>query len=390
MRILHGMPRFGSVSETFIADLLHGLIDRGNEVTVVCNNTRGEWFDHERLAVVKAYYTRPSIVDRMTAMLRSGLGKDRARFVDFELKQRRGRRVLEPLLSKSRYDVAYFDFGKSAVVFAPLLVERSLPFVVHFHGVDITRGLSDGAYRRALPFVFEHAQALVVASDHIRRLLVLEGAPEEKIRLVRLGFDLEGTTPLAWEERRRRGPGIAYLGRMAPKKNPVALVEAFRIVAGEIPDARLTMIGDGEELKRVRERVERYALSGRVDLLGRRVRKEALSIVNQHWVYAQHSVTSREGDQEGFGVSLAEAAALGLPVVSTLHNGIPEQVIDGTTGYLVREHDYETMAERLIALLKDPVSCESMGNAGRENIYSICSTERRITEIESLLRAVSR
>lgn len=79
-------------------------------------------------------------------------------------------------------------------------------------------------------------------------------------------------------------------------------------------------------------------------------------------------MTARSGDQEGFGISLAEAAALELPVVSTLHNGIPEQVINGETGFLVREHDYEAMAERLVHLLGTPDKAEKMGMAGSENI----------------------
>jgi glycosyltransferase involved in cell wall biosynthesis len=229
----------------------------------------------------------------------------------------------------------------------------------------------------------------VVASHHVRRLLVLEGAPPEKINVVRLGVDLEGIQPLTWDEREEKGPSIVFLGRMTPKKHPVALVESFRLVKEKVPAATLTLIGDGPETPRVRERVQQHELGNSVVLHGALPRKEALSIVREHWVYAQHSVTARGGDQEGFGISLAEAAALQLPVVSTLHNGIPEQVVDGETGFLVREHDYEKMAGRLVKLLDTPDCAEKMGVAASDNIEAMCSRKRRTDFIKNVLLQVS-
>jgi len=79
---------------------------------------------------------------------------------------------------------------------------------------------------------------------------------------------------------------------------------------------------------------------------------------------------------------------LELPVVSTLHNGIPEQVINGETGFLVREHDYEAMAERLVHLLGTPDKAEKMGMAGSENIESLCNAQRRTNKIAAILRDV--
>jgi glycosyltransferase involved in cell wall biosynthesis len=119
-------------------------------------------------------------------------------------------------------------------------------------------------------------------------------------------------------------------------------------------------------------------------------RQEALSIVRKHWVYAQHSVTTRSGDQEGFGISLSEAAMLELPVVSTLHDGIPEQVQDGKTGYLVREHDYEAMAERLEILLKAPKNVQEMGKKAKKKIHLSVSDKKRAEVIKNKLVEICR
>jgi glycosyltransferase involved in cell wall biosynthesis len=71
------------------------------------------------------------------------------------------------------------------------------------------------------------------------------------------------------------------------------------------------------------------------------------------------------------------------------HNGIPEQVINGKTGLLVREHDYEAMAERLVHLLgTTPDKAEKMGMAGSENIENLCNAQRRTNKIAAILRDV--
>ena len=115
-------------------------------------------------------------------------------------------------------------------------------------------------------------------------------------------------------------------------------------------------------------------------------RQEALDIVQSHWVFCQHSVTASDGDQEGFGLSPAEAALLGMPVISTVHNGIPEHVEDGKAGILTREWDIEGMADAMIRLAQNPELRNSMGTKGRENILGLCAPETRSNAIQALLR----
>ena len=94
-------------------------------------------------------------------------------------------------------------------------------------------------------------------------------------------------------------------------------------------------------------------------------------------MFVQHSVTSSTGDQEGFPVALAEAAALGKAIVSTHHSGIVESVRHGDTGYLVQEHDYEKMAEYVLLLLSNPTRMKAMGEAGRRHIKEIAPPNYR-------------
>ena len=78
-----------------------------------------------------------------------------------------------------------------------------------------------------------------------------------------------------------------------------------------------------------------------------------------------------------------------IPVVSTLHNGIPEHVIEGETGFLVREFDYESMAERMIELAADENQRTLFGLNGRRNVLKICAPEQRRLELLKLLEKLS-
>ncbi|MCH8328093.1 MAG: glycosyltransferase family 4 protein [Candidatus Marinimicrobia bacterium] len=148
---------------------------------------------------------------------------------------------------------------------------------------------------------------------------------------------------MPWQERLQAYPSVVFLGRLTGKKNPIALIHAFALVRASVPKAKLTIIGDGPLREKLVKRIEVLGLQSAVTILGVLDQEAAWNEMRHHWIYAQHSVSSISGDQEGFALSLAEAAAHELPVVSTWHNGIPENVIHGETGYLVREFDYEEM-----------------------------------------------
>jgi colanic acid/amylovoran biosynthesis glycosyltransferase len=388
MKIAYITANFGLISETFIIDLAEGLSKSEQAVKIFCNSN--SYSRKTKLEIEEVQFlTVTSIVDKLGYRIDKLLGQQ-GELRNYQRQVHQIEKTLLPALKNYQPNVAYIDFGNVAALAYSALEHLNIPFVVHFHGSDISSALNNPPYRQELENVFRYASALIVASNHIRRLLILEGAPPEKIHLVRLGINLEGLIPQPWNERKSLPPSLVFLGRFTPKKHPVALLEAFALVKQQIPNAQLSMIGGGSEMPRVKQRIKKLGLEDSVKLYGALPRSEALPIVNQHWVFAQHSVTASTGDQEGFGISLAEAAALELPIVSTLHNGIPEQVIDGKTGFLVREFDYESMSERIIQLLNNPDLAEEMGKCGCQHISQLCQTNQRIDSINNILISASR
>jgi colanic acid/amylovoran biosynthesis glycosyltransferase len=125
-------------------------------------------------------------------------------------------------------------------------------------------------------------------------------------------------------------------------------------VAGDGPlRARLEALG--------RERLP----AGVVRFLGAQTQDAIVPLVQSADIFLAPSVTGADGDIEGIPVAIMEAMALGLPVVSTRHSGIPELVADGESGLLVDEHDVAGLSDALSALAVDPERRARMGAAGR-------------------------
>ena len=120
-------------------------------------------------------------------------------------------------------------------------------------------------------------------------------------------------------------------------------------------------------------------------------RERVRTLLDESHLLLAPSVTAADGDQEGTPVAIMEAMASGLPVVSTLHSGIPEVVKDGVTGLLVPERDVDALAEGLRRLVESPASWAGMGKRGRaviEQEYDVGVLGGRLVEI--LAEAVSR
>jgi glycosyltransferase involved in cell wall biosynthesis len=374
-----------SPSETFINDLLYGLIEcKDLNIIYVSGQSNTPKIDLNIPLIKSGYFYKYNKLSKIAynwGNLLFNRGEQLQMHID-KIKS-------SYLLKKNKLpqlDVAYVEYATSAVLLMEYFDLNNIPFIVHVHGYDITSSRNNYAYASELNKLFSKAKAIVVASNYMKRRLILQGCEESKLKMVRIGVNEKSIIPLSWETRTKSSPNIVYLGRMTEKKNPIALLHSFNIVKKVIPNVHLNMIGDGYLMPLVKETIKQLDIENAVTLHGSLNRKQSFPILNSSWVYAQHSVTAINGDTEGFAISIAEAALHELPVVSTIHNGITENVIDRTSGYLVPEYDYEAMAEKIIFLIKNPNIAESMGKAGRKYIIKICNVNNRVLKIEELLK----
>src|SRR5438132_3366189 len=103
--------------------------------------------------------------------------------------------------------------------------------------------------------------------------------------------------------------------------------------------------------------------------------------------FVQHSIVAPSGDSEGTPVSILEAGATGLPVVSTRHAGIPDVVIEGETGFLVDEGDVHGMAEYMLRMIKEPELAGRMGAVAQKHIQENFSRARSLNRLWSIIES---
>jgi len=89
------------------------------------------------------------------------------------------------------------------------------------------------------------------------------------------------------------------------------------------------------------------------------------------------------------GVSMAEASAMEVPVIATRHGGIPDHQIDGVTGYLVDEGDWQGMARRMLQLIDSPKTRTEMGRAGRRHIMNVGNLDIQLSKLGDYIEEVS-
>lgn len=303
--------------------------------------------------------------------------------------QERCHRLTHSVWNEFSPDFFWIEFGTTAVVAKTLLASQRVPYAIAIHGYDITREFRDEEYREQFVEIANASlcRGIICASEYTKRLCVLAGVKADQCKVIRLDVDGQKIHREA-NLQKTKSASFVHFGRLTEKKHPIATFEAFRRVHEQLPDAEMTFIGDGPLRSELERRVNQAKLRGHVRLLGAMDQSDALKEVQRHWVFVQHSVTAKSGDQEGFALSPAEAALMEMPVVSTLHNGIPEHVIEGKTGFLVREFDYESMADRMLGLATDSELRLKMGKEGRANILKMCDPEVRVSALREFLSSV--
>lgn len=271
-------------------------------------------------------------------------------------------------------DLVHVHFGTNAVDIWPSVREAGLPMLVTLHGYDINvhrewwesgrGGIRRRNYpRRLLELAAEPRVHFIAVSQAIKRRAIAVGMPEQKITVAYIGVDTErfrpGKVPIT--ERPRR---ILFVGRMVENKAPLLLIRAYAEVRKAVPDAELTMIGDGPLFGAAKTLAKE--LGEGVTLLGACDSNGVISEMHNARMLCLPSVETRRGDGEGFGLVLLEAQACGLPVVTSALGGTQEGMLAGKTGYAINAGDIDSLVNYLHLLVVTPDLASRMSVSARD------------------------
>jgi glycosyltransferase involved in cell wall biosynthesis len=279
-----------------------------------------------------------------------------------------------------------YDAGLSSVAVAARLAG--------YHRVVATEHLPmiRRRYRR-FPVKFLMSEAVdlfLVPAEASRRFLVdLHRIPWEKTSVIPLGVEDPPESPPGVEESIRaatatpRGTiALAVVGSLTPRKGHRILIEALSILKQSadpfLPDFRTWVIGEGEGRADLEALVRSRDLGGTVRFLGGR--PDAASLMRLIDLLVVPSLV------ETTPFVVLEAMAAGRPVVASRIFGIPEILVEGETGLLVRPKDPADLARALLTLLKDGSARERMGRAARGGYEARFTAGRMARETEAAYR----
>jgi len=201
------------------------------------------------------------------------------------------------------------------------------------------------AHEGLIPLVYRKTPFLAI-SESTRDDLAARGIDRGRVAVVRCGLtqgDYAVTTP----PDERHAPVVVFLGRLRRYKGAQYAIRALPMVIASVPEARLRIVGDGPYAPALAELARSLGVSERVDFVGAVSHQAKVAELNRAQVAVAPS------PKEGWGLTVIEANACGVPVVASRSPGLVESVRDGETGALVPHGDSVAMAREIIRLLAD-------------------------------------
>ena len=386
MRIAVVVGVFPTVSETFVLNQVTGLIDRGHDVQIFAARLGRPAAIHDEIiryrlmdrahhsAWLPAHHPHRFLV--ALPLVAKALFRRRANGAQLLSTARFGFRSAPlELLSdaaafqgRDSFDVVLCHHGPTGARVARLREAGVVSgrVVTVFHGSDVSayvRRVGSHAYAH----LFATGDLFLPVSDHWRRRLIALGCPAERIAVHGMGVDCRRFVFARRERRAGETFRLVTVARLVERKGVADGIRAAAELVRSGVDVEYTIVGDGPLSGVLVHLARELGLSERVRIINSLSHGAVAAILARSHVMLAPSVTAADGDMEGIPVAMMEAMASGLPVVSTIHSGIPELIEDDVTGYLVPEGDVRALAARLSRLARDYASTQQL-----------CATARRL------------
>ncbi len=300
--------------------------------------------------------------------------------------------ALQAAVESDRVDVTLAHYLTRAVKYDRVWHLTDKPVFIHCHGYDVTwdyrlahepeKPAHDADYVARVRNLPDHVRFIANSQVTAQRLRDVD-VPDQRIDVKYLGVPVPDAPPT-------RDPSaeltVLYLGRLVDCKGPDLVIRAFDLACRQGLEARLVIAGSGPMPKQRETERARPAAAGRVELLGAVDARTAGELLRSADVFTAHNCLGPISRQEeAFGVSIAEAMAEGLPVVSGVSGSLPEIIDDGVEGILVLPGDVEAHAEAFLKLANDPELRARMGRRGWQRARRDFSLEGERAALRSIL-----
>ena len=406
MKVGFFLLKFPLSSETFVLNQITAFIDMGFEVEIVAlqkgdtQNTHAAWTKYNLAARTRWLQDEPTgkvakLRHRASQTLRGIHRKNTWQALNLKRYGAESRNLIlsaicGQVVTPLHADVFIAHFGPAGVTAAKLrelgVIRGKIATI--FHGIDISSREVLNHYTPEYQQLFRRGDLMLPISNLWAGRLQKMGCPREKIAVSRMGVDMTRFSP-----RPVKAPGtpleIISVARLTEKKGLHVAIESCRQLKEQGVAFRYRILGIGPWERRLRTLIEQYQLEDVVEMPGFKPSHEVKAMLDDADVFLLPSVTGADGDMEGIPVALMEAMAVGIPVVSTLHSGIPELVEADKSGWLVPENDARALAQRLAAFSQlDTNELAPVIKRAREKVEHDFNQQVINRELASLLQAL--
>jgi colanic acid/amylovoran biosynthesis glycosyltransferase len=408
MKIAFLVWRFPVVSEPFILNQITGLLDRGHDVRIYPLNGKPDNLSKihpiiEQYNLLDRTYYPPTRPDNLLWKYLKGLGlilknlhrgslsllQSKVFTYNHEVWSLKWLYRAMLFLDREEYDIIHCQFGTLSAMGLLFRDLGILPgkLIVTFRGIDISQHVQEQG-EDVYDQLFARGNFFLANCEFFRQKALKIGCNPDRIVVHGSGIDCR---QFAFKPRYFPADGIvriATTGRLVEKKGIEYCIRAIAKLAPIHPNIEFNIIGDGPLKADFEKLIAELDVSNLVKLLGWKQHQEIAEILDNCHLFLAPSVTAADGNQDAPVNTLKEAMAMGLPVISTYHGGIPELVEDGVNGFLVPERDVDAIAQKLAYLIEHPELWESMGTAGRHRVEEKYDMEKLNDELVEIYQSL--
>lgn len=391
------LRKFPVLSETFILNEILALEKRGIPIHIFSLERPNDPRFHENLPLLEASISYlpdahdESALHDYRERVRKRYGKTYESALQYAKRHDRPELELRFLQScyiadqVRRYRIGHFHAhfatrSTSLAFFAAMIA--GLPYSFTAHAMDIFKTHLSA---RTLERKIEHARFVVTISEYNRRLLE-EAAPGSASKIVRIynGIDLDLFVPP--HERPDGTFTFLCVARLVEKKGHTVLLDACRILRDRGVPYRCWIVGKGRLRSSIQKQIKADGLEENVELLGALRAGEVRERYHQAHCYVLPCVEGSDGNKDGLPVSIVEALACGLPIVTTPMTGIPEVIEHGRNGLLVPFHDATRLATEMERVATDADLHRGLQAQARPSVAEQFDMRHTITQLEEQFR----
>jgi len=262
------------------------------------------------------------------------------------------------------------------------------PLVLTAWGSDILADTRIGLYLSILTgYALKKAEIVTCNSETVKREIIKQGVKPDRISIIYQGIDTQRFSPQPDNKFKERlglpeGPIIISIRNFKPIYNVELLIRAIPSVLEHSPQVTFIIAGEGEQRKYLEQLAASLGCTANIRFVGLITRDELPKYLASADIYVSTSLS------DSASLSLQEAMACETAPVVTDLAGNREWVTDGKNGFLVPTNDAQTLADKIVYLLKNEAAGKNFGRLGRKTIQERAEYEQEMGQMEKLYQSL--